>query len=144
MKTTRKILTPVLAVALILAGALALSWADTDVELPGITIEDAHPQGCVDCHVDAEENDYRLNVGLKGIEGHPDITNIVKNVPQDCTMCHKASVPAGALAEAVHKAHFADPDENHFIAYYKGQCLECHALNTSTGVMSNKSGPKNW
>jgi hypothetical protein len=144
MRTARKVLIPLFATALILAGALILSWADGDVELSGITVEDAHPNGCVDCHAVAGDNDYRLNEGLKGVDGHPDVTRIVRNVPGDCGMCHKANVPAGALSEVVHIAHYANPDENHFVGSYAGECLACHALNTSTGAMSNKSGPKNW
>lgn len=144
MRTARKVLVPVLAVTLILAGAMVLSWADSDVELTGITVEDPHPNGCVDCHKQNGDSDYRLNAGLKELEGHPDITRIVKNLPQDCSMCHKANMPAGALNTITHKFHYQNPDENHFISYYAGDCLACHALNASTGVMSVKSGPKNW
>ena len=147
MKSTRTVMLPVLVVALICAGALVLSWADGadgDVGLSGITVEDAHPNACVDCHSDAGDTDYRLNVSLKEIEGHPDITNIVRNLPNDCAMCHKENAPAGALNIIVHKAHYSNPDENHFVTGYAGECLACHALNTETGEMSNKSGPKNW
>ncbi len=144
MRTARNFLVPVLAIALILAGALALSWADSEVELAGITVEDEHPNACVDCHAQSDSGDHRLNVALKEMEDHPDITRIVRNLPADCAMCHKANMPAGGLSEVVHMAHYANPDENHFVASYNGECLACHALNTSTGVMSNKSGPKNW
>ena len=144
MRIARKVLIPVFAAALILAGALILSWADGDVALSGITVEDAHPNGCIDCHKESNGNDYRLSTSLKELGNHPDVTRIVRNVPEDCAMCHKANVPAGSLSEVVHVAHYANPDENHFIGYYAGECLACHALNTETGAMSNKSGPKNW
>lgn len=143
MRIARKLLIPVFAVALILAGALILSWADGDVALSGITVEDAHPNGCVDCHKQSNGNDYRLTTGLKEL-GHPDIARIVRNVPEDCAMCHKANAPAGSLGEVTHVSHYANPDENVFVNHYGGECLACHALNTSTGAMSNKSGPKNW
>ena len=115
MRTARKVLIPILAAALILAGALALTWADTDVQLAGITIEDTHPNGCVDCHAKT-----------------------------DCVICHKPKMPAGDLNNITHSSHYDNPDENHFIEYYNGDCLSCHSLNTATGVMTMKTGAKNW
>ena len=144
MRTARKVLIPILAAALILAGALALTWADTDVQLAGITIEDTHPNGCVDCHAKTDGGDYRLNVSLKELSGHPDISRIVNTVPTDCAMCHKPKMPAGDLNNITHSSHYDNPDENHFIEYYNGDCLSCHSLNTATGVMTMKTGAKNW
>ena len=37
-----------------------------------------------------------------------------------------------------------EPAENHFIAYYQGSCPNCHSLDSATGEMGVKSGPKNW
>ena len=58
------------------------------VDLPGVTVEDDHPNGCVDCHQQTDDADYRLNVELKALEGHPDISAMMKTVPADCAMCH--------------------------------------------------------
>ena len=133
----------VIIAVLFAASALTIA-ADDLVQLPGINADDQHVKGCIDCHGASGDNDYRLNVSLKGISGHPPIDAIVKTLPNDCTMCHKAGAKAGALSTLIHKAHYANPAENHFIASYQGQCLECHSLNLTTGVMTVKSGPKNW
>ena len=42
----------------ILAGSVLV--ADDIAALPGVTVDDDHPNGCVDCHVKVdEERDYR-------------------------------------------------------------------------------------
>ena len=145
MRITRKVIIPLIATALILAGALTLSWADTDVQLSGITIDDAHPNGCVDCHSQQSGgDDDRLNIVVNAITDHPNITPIAKKIPEDCTMCHRSGVAAGALNTQVHRIHYENPGENHFIDEYNGECLSCHSLNTATGQMTVKSGQKNW
>ncbi len=144
MKRAKQILVPSLIALFVLGGALALTWAADTPALSGITVEDEHPNGCVDCHRNAGEGkDYRLNGALEEMD-HPDVSALVKTVPQDCGMCHKAGTPTGSLSLRVHKIHYEEPSENHFIAYYQGECLACHTLNTATGVMSVKNGPKNW
>ena len=141
----RRFFLPVLAGCIIFTVAVVLTWADDGpAALSGITVEDEHPNGCIDCHKQAGDNDYRLNVSLKEITGHPDITAIVRELPGGCVMCHKDKAPAGALDTITHKYHYENPDENHFVSGYAGECLACHALNTDTGVMTVKSGPKNW
>ena len=144
MRTARKVLIPVLAVVLIAGGAMVLSWADSHAQLPGITVEDTHPNGCIDCHKETDDGDYRLSTSLKELSGHPDISMIVKTLPNDCAMCHKPKAPAGALNTITHQFHYENPGENNFIKDYAGACLSCHALNTESGEMSVKSGPKNW
>ena len=111
--------------------------------LPGLTVADDHPNGCVDCHKISGENDYRLNTDLAA-EGHVDISMIVRTVPNDCYMCHKEGAAAGALNELTHASHYKNPAENHFVEFYQGACLQCHSLDAETGVMGVKSGPKNW
>ena len=133
----------VILAVLIAVSAIVLT-ADDLVQLPGVNAEDQHANGCVDCHTVNGDNDYRLNVSLKEVDGHPPIDMMVKTVPTDCMTCHKAGAYAGALSTITHKSHFANPGENHFISYYQGQCLECHSLNLTTGAMTVKSGPKNW
>ena len=55
MSKVKRILIPIIAVAFILASAPALVWAEGDVaKLSGITVEDANPNGCVDCHTSTE------------------------------------------------------------------------------------------
>ncbi len=136
-----------IALVLLLAGSLvgvvSVSAADTPF-LPGVTVKDEHPNGCVDCHRQTERGDYRLNAEVAKVKGHPNIDRIVKTAPNDCLMCHKAGAKAGPLSQVVHKIHFSDPSENHFVSHYQGACLNCHAIDLSTGAMSVKSGAKNW
>ena len=114
------------------------------VGLPGITTKDAFPKGCVSCHVKASGGDLRLNVGLKKVKGHPDVAGMVKTVPKDCGMCHKAGPTPAPLKTALHKAHYGKKGASLFVKKYQGSCLSCHSLNTKTGAMTTKSGPKNW
>ncbi len=134
----------IIAVLVLFLGAVMSASAQDTLKLSGITTTDDHPNGCVDCHKQSGGNDYRLNTALKEISGHPDVTKIVKTVPKDCGMCHKPNSSAGSLTLQVHKIHFENPDENHFISNYQGECLACHSLDLATGEMSVKSGPKNW
>jgi hypothetical protein len=144
MKKHRGLVVLALSIVLLCALSLGTVFGEDVLKLSGITIKDEHPNGCVDCHkVAGEGQDYRLNVELAAA-GHPDISKIVKTVPEDCAMCHKTGAKAGALNTQAHHLHYVNPDENHFIAYYFGDCLACHALNVATGEMSVKSGPKNW
>ena len=77
----------------------------------------------MDCHKVSGSNDYRLNVSLAEIEGHPKIDAIVKNVPQDCMICHKAGTTPGPLSNIAHRNHYSNPANNSFITTYKGACL---------------------
>jgi len=113
--------------------------------LPGITTKDAFPKGCVSCHIQKSPlGDRRLNKDLKKIKRHPDVTAMVKNVPKDCGMCHKAGPTPAPLKSALHKAHYGKKAASLFVKKFQGSCLNCHALNTKTGAMTTKSGPKNW
>jgi hypothetical protein len=146
MKQGRTILCLVAGLA-IFGGTVGLSAqsAGDAAFLPGITVKDAYPNGCVDCHIDqGGGKDYRISAELAKISGHPKVDKIVKTVPKDCLMCHKAGGKAPSLDTVMHKVHYAKPSENAFVTAYKGACLNCHALDLSTGEMSVKSGPKNW
>ncbi len=124
------------------AGAL---WAADVPSLAGITVEDKHPNGCVDCHVKVDdEKDYRLPAELKHVEKHPQIEKIVKIVPNDCLKCHKEGTKPGDFNSVIHKIHFSNPQENHFVLHYNGDCLNCHKLDMNTFKMGVKSGPANW
>jgi len=132
----------IVAVATMIAVVAIGLWAQDRVQLPGINAEDQHPQGCVDCHRESDSRDSRLNVSLRKVAGHPPIDTIVNTVPDDCNMCHGSY--ASPLNTITHTAHYANTEENHFVSSYKGQCLECHSIDTSTGKTGVKSGPKNW
>lgn len=143
----RRIAFGVVAALTLLGGAVTLSAqaAGGAPFLPGLTSKDEHPNGCVDCHTNqGEGKDYRLPAELAKIKGHPKIEKIVKTVPKDCTMCHKESGKVPALNLVLHKVHYARPADNAFVNFYKGACLNCHALDVDTGDMSVKSGQKNW
>lgn len=145
MKTASKILFFLLVVAAVATVTVFLVAADNDKPfLPGLTVTDEHPNGCVDCHKVSGDNDYRLNVELANLDGHPKIDAIVKNVPQDCLMCHKEGANAGPLNLITHKDHYRNPNDNAFVLHYKGACLHCHSVSPGSGKMAIKSGPKNW
>jgi len=145
MRNVRRLTLVLLAVAGFTAGALLLTAADNAKPpfLPGITVADDHPNGCVDCHSNqGEGKDYRLNVSLAKLGKHPKIDAIVKKVPNDCLMCHKAG--ANALSLVLHKAHYEKGADSAFVKFYQGACLNCHQLDLASGKMTEKSGPKNW
>ena len=146
MKTARKILFSLLLAGAVSAVILVFVAADNDKPfLPGVTVTDEHPNGCVDCHALAGEGrDYRLNTEVAKVEGHPKIDAIVKTVPNDCLLCHKEGTQAGPLNLITHRVHYRHPNDNAFIRVYRGACLNCHKVNPGSGVMSVKSGPKNW
>ena len=144
MKRVKGIVVSLLVVVFIAVGAIVFTWAQEMPKLSGVTVEDAHPNGCVDCHKVADDgSDYRMNVGLAEMK-HPDVSRMVNKIPQDCAICHKAGTPVGAISQQTHKLHYENPSENVFVTIYGGECLACHAINTATGVMTAKSGPKNW
>lgn len=132
----------IVAVTVMVAVTAFGLWAQEHVKLPGINSEDQHPNGCVDCHKISGDSDYRLNVSLREVAGHPAIDSIVNTLPDDCMMCHGSY--AAKLNTITHTSHYANPEENHFVAYYGGQCLECHSIDVDTGKTDVKSGPKNW
>ena len=145
MTSIKRILFTVLLIGMFVTVSTVFVAADDgEAFLPGITVTDDHPNGCVDCHSDkGGGRDYRLNTSLAE-EGHVKIDSMVKTLPDDCMMCHKEGSKAKSLSIQVHEAHYGEAEENHFISSYQGACLQCHTLNVATGVMSIKSGPKNW
>jgi len=148
MKKRRLIVTGAFLAAALCAVVISLAAASDAAAafLPGITVKDEHPNGCVDCHKTAGDKDYRLNAALAQIKGHPNIAKVVKKVPDGCAMCHKAggSGKAPALANVVHEFHYKDAAKNAFVTVYQGACLNCHQLNTDNGEMKVKSGAANW
>lgn len=129
----------IMVIAFVLLMAVGVYSGFADGNLPGITSDDNYPNGCVSCHSAHDGNDYRLNVGMKEMSSHPTIDSMITNVPGDCAMCHSGD----ALSKVVHKVHYSNPSENHYVEYY-GECLNCHTFDSSSGSMTVKSGKKNW
>jgi hypothetical protein len=126
-----------------LAGSILV--AEDIPALPGVTVDDDHPNGCVDCHGKVDDHDEDLlNVAVKNFGKHPPIDKIVKKAPDDCVKCHKEGSKAGAMSDITHKNHFSKGKENNFVLYYNGECLHCHSIDLATGAMVVKSGPSNW
>lgn len=117
-------------------------------DIPGITVKDPKPNGCVDCHRKvSEERDYRLTryIGELAKKGeHPDVVAAINTIPTDCMMCHSKSaakdIGTEPFAALLHKIHLVGGKENHFITKYQGKCTYCHALNKETGEWRIKSG----
>ncbi|MFB6286000.1 MAG: hypothetical protein ABEK03_05415 [Candidatus Bipolaricaulia bacterium] len=153
----RKSLTCSAVLGLILAIGMGLVVHTQDTEIPaipGITAEDTHPNGCVDCHRTTEDGrDYRLSTAIAEwastgvpetvlerakaawpeafLEGkHPAVSRFVANrsLPQACVNCHKpeSGLP---LKRLIHTLHYAGGGENHFVSSYDGRCLQCHKMN---------------
>jgi cytochrome c553 len=127
----------VVMVALALSGATAADSA----YLPGLLQADSFAKGCVDCHKVDGKNDYRITVSLP--KDHPDVSKL-KTVPNDCASCHKRGGAGPELQTLMHETHYRNTEKNGFVLYYKGACLNCHAVDVKTGQVSVKSGPKNW
>jgi hypothetical protein len=136
------VLLSLLAIAAVFPAALA---AQTAAPLPGILTVDPYPDGCVSCHKnDANAVPLKLNLMLAKIQGHPKVDAIVKTAPKDCGMCHKAGAKMGDLSPVVHMAHFAKKADSLFIKQFQGSCLYCHRMDLASGLVSIKSGAKNW
>jgi cytochrome c551/c552 len=102
-------------------------------EIPGITVEDAKPLGCVDCHKPRPDigQDFRLSLDIKqwATEGapeevmnvaraawpeaeltgmHPEVSAMVaaQELPGVCLTCHGANTKM-PLAPAMHLYHYS-------------------------------------
>lgn len=100
-----------------------------------------YPQGCVDCH--AKDGAENLGALLESL-GHRNVDAKTETVPSDCKSCHSEEGGFSLLSELAHIFHYENPAKNDFIRVYGGDCLHCHALDVETGVVTTKSGPKNW
>lgn len=132
-----------LAIAGIVVAALVLSGASAadSAWLPGLLQADGFAKGCVDCHKVEGKDDRRITTNLP--KDHPDVGKL-KTIPTDCASCHKRGGAGPELAGVMHQSHYQNTEKNGFVLYYKGACLNCHAVDVKTGVVSVKSGPKNW
>ena len=100
--------------------------------LPGITAKDEYPLGCVDCHKN-EGRDRTVASVLGKAKDHPNVAKLVKTVPTDCTMCHKAGTKVPELNLVIHTVHFRELATNPFVTSYGGVCLTCHAYSVTGG-----------
>ena len=135
-------------------------------DIPSITTPDRTPHACVDCHANHPEMkmDFRLTTILaewkngadpeilekakaaapagRTLAGkHPDISALVKVIPNDCLMCHsRDSWIAPPFAKLLHAIHLVGGTENHFLARANGTCTSCHKLDEKTGTWHLGSG----
>jgi cytochrome c553 len=123
--------------------ALATFWGTPAGADPtaGLTGPNPYAQGCVDCH---GKNDVETIGELLSAMKHRNVDERTSNVPGDCASCHNDDGDYTPLAEAIHLVHFEDPAKNPFVTKFGGNCMHCHAVDTKTGIISVKSGPKNW
>jgi hypothetical protein len=100
-----------------------------------------YPHGCVDCHTD----DRAETIGsLLAAMGHRNVDARTQIVPNDCAGCHSEEGGFSLMQEFSHLVHYANPERNAFVQDYGGLCLHCHLLDTQTGDITMKAGPKNW
>jgi mono/diheme cytochrome c family protein len=129
-----------LGIALLGAGASTAQAAD-QAKLAGDPGPGPYVQGCVDCHTeDGAENIGALLAAMK----HRNVDKQTETVPGDCVECHSEDGGFTPLSEFSHMLHFENPAENAFIQSYGGNCLHCHQLDADTGIITVKSGPRNW
>lgn len=137
-------------------------------EIPGLTVPDRFPKGCVDCHIDMPQinQDERLSsimapwvervppeilektINAAGsdapIKGrHPLTTDMFRSVPGSCLACHEkgpgAVVP---LAPLIHLIHLSAREDNHFLTIFQGHCTHCHKFDPVTGLAHVPSAPE--
>ncbi|MGZ4808036.1 MAG: hypothetical protein ACXVJT_19030 [Thermoanaerobaculia bacterium] len=141
---------PVLGLALLVSLGAA---ADSARKIPGITVKDVFPRGCVDCHtakagqpatiasllsdpkaVSKIQQFVPKNYALKG--KHPPVTAL-KDVPGACIKCHAAmSKVAPPFAPMIHGMHLTGGDANTFLTKFDGECTHCHKFDATTAVWS--------
>jgi len=153
----------VLPASAVLGFALALALPS----LAAATI-DPYPNGCVSCHVvdKTKGTDHRLSVALAkwtagkvdpgllakskassptglALKGkHPSAEDSLEDIPSGCLDCHSAdSKKAPPFSRLMHVVHLTGAN-NTYVANYKGDCTNCHKLDTKTGEWSTASGPE--
>lgn len=132
----------VVLAALSLTGTGSSTAEGSDqAKLPGAAGPGPYVQGCVDCH--SEDGAESIGAALADLK-HKNVDKQTTKVPGDCIECHSEDGDYTPLSELVHMVHFENPAENAFVQTYGGNCLHCHSLDTESGVVTVKSGPKNW
>lgn len=129
-----------------LAGSLAIallfiSNATTDIQASTAQGGDVYTDGCISCHVNGDDGDLRISTIIETkYPKHPKLAAI-KNLPDDCSKCHKTGAKFGVLSELMHKDHYKS---DKFTNDMKGDCLSCHSFDKASGKVGNKSAAKNW
>lgn len=128
------------ALAVLACMGVAIAAAEAPVpELPGITGPDPAPEGCVSCHKGARTLKKMLDaLQHRSLEGKMNV------VPDDCKECHGDEDDADSLAQIAHSMHYASGSRSEFVTRHGGSCLACHAMSTGDGVVTVKSGSRNW
>jgi len=129
-------------------------------KIPGLTVEDPFPRGCVDCHINMPQNnqDKRLSSILaswtlqvppelitkarsvagndKVLKGrHPQSDKMFQSVPGNCLNCHEyGSGSIVPLIPIIHLIHLSGGEENHYLRIFQGQCTYCHKFDPNTGI----------
>lgn len=170
----RRALVAVAMLMVLGAGGIAASQAEKagapplppPREIPGITVPDLFPRGCVDCHIVVPDTkkDERLSTHMgqwtravdpktlgkaqaaapKGVKlkgRHPAATGALRNVPASCLPCHgRTSTVAPPFARMVHAIHLTGGKDNEFMTLFQGECTHCHKLDPASGAWSMPSG----
>lgn len=137
-------------------------------KIPGITVPDAFPNACVDCHLNYVEQKMDVRFGtLMGqwaeavdpkllaqaqasapnglvLRGkHPAAPGVLTDIPRKCLACHaKGAKNAPAFAAMIHNIHFTGGQENHFLTLFQGECTHCHKIDSATGRSAIPSAPE--
>lgn len=101
--------------------------------------DDKFPNGCVSCHT----GDRLIPNMLAQIKGHPNVSKMIKSVPDGCAVCHKPNAKAPELKVAIHTVHKIKAADNAKAADVTGNCLNCHVINAK-GAIDIKLGKPNW
>lgn len=104
-----------------------------------VSAADNFPNGCVSCHKGA----LAIPNMIAKIQGHPNVSKLVKSVPDGCAVCHKPGAKAPTLMAAIHEAHKIQAPADAKAADFTGKCLNCHAVDAS-GKVTIKKAPANW
>lgn len=121
----------VLAAVVVLAYGFAGQAQDQIAQIPGITVVDDHPQGCIDCHQPGSRHSLANEITAMAEEDrHP---NTPSDDPASCLRCH-ASDGRMPLGNLMHTAHLVGGAENHFITHYDGQCMHCHTMDANGSI----------
>ena len=112
---------------------------------PAITAADDYPEGCVDCHIETDDGDFRIAT-LLAEKGHTRINEGGDQVPQGCAYCHSADDEgtASSIRTLMHMIHYEEPDDNLFVSESRSDCRHCHSLDSAEGTVGIKSGKANW
>lgn len=133
-------------------------------KIPGLTVPDAFPNGCVDCHVQRPDMDVRLSTLMaqwtKGVRPelmekahaaapagmvlngkHPVVSGALAGIPSQCLTCHAAgSKKAPEFRRLMHLIHLTGGEKNHYVTLFQAGCTHCHKLDAATGAWKIASG----